>query len=163
MDDSRRNIGGSDILSNASGRASQATGMFNLKTGIEPQIHTDSHRYSWSSERIGWHRKLRTVGRLYSFIRVHLRSSVVKIRGLGLVTPLPRRVHPRDSRETIRGCRRSSQDRNRQTEDGAPIAIAGRVVGTDDRISPVAGSSRQATPAAETQTNSPASSVTAPA
>ena len=163
MDDSRRNIGGSDILSNASGRASQATGMFNLKPGIEPQIHTDSHRYSWSSERIGRHRKLRTIGRLYSSIRVHLRSSVVKIRGLGLVTPLPRRVHPRDSRETIRGFSRVFQDRKLQPEDSASTATSERATGVDASIFPVAGSRRQATPAAEVQTSVPASSTTASA
>ena len=127
------------------------------------QMHTDSHRYRWNSGRIGRYRKLRPVGRLYSFIRVHLRSSVVRIRGLGSVAILPRAVHPRDSRETIRGCSHSSQDRNRQIEDGASIATAGRVAGADDRIFPVPGSRRHETPAAEVQTSAPVSSATAPA
>jgi hypothetical protein len=69
-----------------------------LKTGKEPQMHTDSHGYGRSSGRMGRYRNVRTVGCLSPFIRVHLRSSVVKIRGLGLVAVPPRqknRFNPR--------------------------------------------------------------------
>jgi len=86
------NVGGSRISNNISGRASQVTGIFDLKPGMEPQMHTDSHKYDWSSGRIGRHREVRTVGRLGSFIRVHLRSSVAKKGGLGLVAASPRQV-----------------------------------------------------------------------
>jgi len=39
---SHHNVGGLRISNNISGRASQATGIFDLKTGMEPQMHTDT-------------------------------------------------------------------------------------------------------------------------
>jgi hypothetical protein len=96
IDYAYHNVGASRISNNISGRASQATGIFDLKTGMQPQMHTDSHRYDWSSGRMGRHRKVRTVGHLGSFIRVHMCSSVVKNTGLGLVAASPRQAHPRN-------------------------------------------------------------------
>jgi hypothetical protein len=91
---SYHSVRGSRSSNSISGRASEATGILDLKIGMEPQMHTDAHRYDWSLGRIGRHREVRTVGRLGSFIRVHLRSSVVKKGGLGLVAASPRQVHP---------------------------------------------------------------------